>query len=280
MKYCKSPYILITFLFFTFAKAQQRTDVFFDFNQDMPNKNSQEALQKWISENPTAEIVKIYGYCDSVDDKSYNKELSARRIESVLKTLGENQIQISKTIEKVPYGKDFKRSQNQDENRKVTFYYQSSKIPKNEMAVNEELPSYGDVNKKIELERKGLSNQFKISKIGDIIKIENIYFYLDSDKIIEKSRPILEELFHIMETNPGLKIQIHGHICCNHDAKGYVLSAKRALTIKAFLLEKQILFNRLSCKAFGSSKPIYEIPEKNEMQRLANRRVEILIVAK
>lgn len=280
MKFLKSPLLLFAFLFFAIGYSQQKKDVFFDFNQDVPHQNSLQDLQKWMQENPNAQILKVYGYCDSVDDTSYNKELSLRRIESVLKIMNENQIRISAAVEKIPMGKDFKRSAIQEENRKVTFYYQLLKEPVNEIKRNEEIPTVGDLNKKIEWERKGLSAKFNMAKNGDIIKIENIYFYLDSDKIIEMSRPLLDELYTIMKSNPKLKIQIQGHICCNNDDAGYVLSAKRALTIKAFLLEKEILFNRLSYKAFGSTKPVYKIPEKNEAERLANRRVEILIVSK
>ncbi|WP_164974501.1 OmpA family protein [Flavobacterium amnicola] len=272
---------LFTFLslcFSTLVFSQEKFDIFFDFNKDIPNEKSALELQKWITENDHAQVLKIYGYCDSVDDNSYNKELALKRIQSTLKTLTENKIQISKSIELIPFGKDFKRSLIQEENRKVTLFYELLKLPVNNVG-NEEIPTMGDITAKIERERATLASKFAKAKIGDIITIENIYFQLDTDKIIEKSRPILNELYEIMRKNPKLNIRINGHICCNVEATNSKLSSQRAIAVKAFLLEKQIHFYRLSYKGFGSTKPIFEIPEKNEKERLANRRVEIEIVA-
>ena len=92
--------------------------------------------------------------------------------------------------------------------------------------------------------------------------------------------PLLDELYRILKVNPKLKIEIQGHICCNTNVNDTKLSYRRALYIFSYLLEKEILINRLSYKGFGSARPVYKIPEKNEEERLANRRVEILIVEK
>jgi outer membrane protein OmpA-like peptidoglycan-associated protein len=55
------------------------------------------------------------------------------------------------------------------------------------------------------------------------------------------------------------------------------LSTQRAKAIKNFLLMKGIDESRVTYKGFGSSQPIFPIPEKDESQRAANRRVEIVI---
>jgi len=264
-------------IFSTVLFSQEKFDIYYDFNKDTPVESSTAKLQQWMSENENALILKIYGYCDSVDDNSYNKELALKRIQSTFKTLAENKIQISKNVELIPFGKDFKRSLIQEENRRVTLIYQLQKLPENNIG-NDEVPSTGDLKTKIEKERQSLASKFKTAKKGDVIKIDNIYFQLNSDKIIEKSKPILTELYAIMLQNPKLKLKINGHICCNPDPSNTKLSSQRAIAIKAFLLEKQILFNRLSYKGYGSSKPIYKIPEESEKERLANRRVEIEII--
>jgi flagellar motor protein MotB len=56
------------------------------------------------------------------------------------------------------------------------------------------------------------------------------------------------------------------------------LSTQRAKAIYNFLLNHDIQKDRLSYKGFGSSQPIFALPEKDEQERAANRRVEILIV--
>lgn len=276
----KTHYLLLFLLLSIATYSQEKVDVFFDFNIDVPNESSVKNFQNWISENPKVEITKIYGYCDSVDDKSYNKELSAKRINAVIKILKENKLQLSENVELMPFGKDFKLSSNQNENRKVTLFYDLPKQQIISVLTNEEIPTDSDINTKIAKEANSLVIKFKNAKKGDVITIDNIYFHLDSDKIIEKSKPILLGLYDVLKQNPNLKIKVNGHICCNTDSKDIKLSSKRAQSIYTYLVEKEILFARIFHEGFGSSQPIYKIPEKNDSEKLANRRVEILIVEK
>lgn len=269
--------LLIIILSFS-AKSQEKYEVFFDFNKDMPSQNSLKNLQKWMENQSRVEVLRVNGYCDSVDNKSYNKDLALRRIQSVLKILKEGKIAINSKVDLQAFGKNFKLSPNQDENRKVTIFYKSNQFVRNSPPFDQELPNEGNVPLKIEKEKNELKAKFDIAKKGDIIAIQNIYFYLNSDKLVEKSVPILEELFAIMKNNSKLKIRIRGHICCNTNTSEIKLSLQRALKIKAFLLDKNISSNRLSSVGFGSSKPVYKIPEKTEAERLANRRVEIEIL--
>jgi outer membrane protein OmpA-like peptidoglycan-associated protein len=57
------------------------------------------------------------------------------------------------------------------------------------------------------------------------------------------------------------------------------LSTQRAKAINNFLIANGINENRLTYKGFGSSQPLFPLPEKDETQRAANRRVEIQIVS-
>jgi outer membrane protein OmpA-like peptidoglycan-associated protein len=55
----------------------------------------------------------------------------------------------------------------------------------------------------------------------------------------------------------------------------------RAKMVYDYLLANGISPDRvLGYKGFGSSHPVYPIPEKSEEERIANRRVEIRIVEK
>ena len=129
-------------------------------------------------------------------------------------------------------------------------------------------------------EKSGLALKFEKAKEGDLIRINNINFYFNSEKIMEQSLPLLEELLQIMIDNPKLVIEIHGHICCNPNPNNTKLSYRRALIIFKYLQNDGIPLGRMSYKGYGSNDPIYKLPEKNEKQRAANRRVEILIVRK
>ncbi|MBF6609146.1 MAG: OmpA family protein, partial [Flavobacterium sp.] len=91
------------------------------------------------------------------------------------------------------------------------------------------------------------------------------------------SRGKLYELLFVMQSNPELKIEIQGHLCCMPVDRNN-LSTHRARAIYKFLEAHDIPKNRISYKGFGSDRPLFPIPEKNEQERAANRRVEILVV--
>ena len=78
---------------------------------------------------------------------------------------------------------------------------------------------------------------------------------------------------------PKLVIAIEGHICCDVNDQTN-LSGSRAKVVYDFLVRNGIKSERLSHKGFGSTRPIYQLPEQNEMQQISNRRVEIRVVTK
>lgn len=237
--------------------SQKKLEVFFDFNKDFPNQSSILTINEWMASNRNIEIIKLLGYCDSIDTKNYNKKLAERRIESVRDLLEKSGLKFNKNLEKIAIGKDFKQSKIQAENRKVTIFYNEQQI------------------KPIESE---LTKQIRNSKVGETIKLPNIYFFNNSDQIVAKSQPTLFDLLTAMEENPKLKIEIQGHICCQLVSDINDVSTARAKTIYSYLIRNKIDRKRMTFKGFGISKPIHKIPEKNETEANENRRVEILIV--
>jgi outer membrane protein OmpA-like peptidoglycan-associated protein len=203
-----------------------------------------------------------------------------RRINSVLDLLKNDSITISDKVELKPFGKDFKYSKKQEENRKVTFFYTLKLKEKTVVTTEEKEIFFSNASELVTKEKSELADKFKKAKKGDLIRINNINFYFNSEKIMEQSEPLLHELLQILYDNPKLKIAIHGHICCNPNGMDTKLSYRRALVIFKYLTKFEIEVNRLSYKGFGSNDPIYKVPERNEAERKANRRVEILIVEK
>lgn len=301
--------LLLFVLLFSLPGFSQKVEFFFDFNQDTPNKVSLNRIDQWLANNKEAEITKILGYCDSVDNNKYNKDLAMRRINSMLAILKENNIKVAENVELKSFGEDFKYSLIQEENRKVEVYY---KLPKNSKPIANSTdkpvqPPFGrtpgkatetekvkatDKETEIDIleavdfetlvveEKSTLAAKFDKAKKGDLVRIKNINFHFNSEKVMEQSIPLLNELLQIMLNNEKLRIEIHGHICCNPNPMDTKLSYRRALVILKYLTSHGIQVNRLDYKGYGSNDPIYKLPERNEMQRAANRRVEILIVAK
>lgn len=261
----KKKYHLYLILFYTLSNfAQQKLEIFFDFNKSDINDVANQKLNSWLEYNKDIEIQKIYGFCDSKGTNFYNDTLSQKRVASIYKFLKEKNLNIKANFETKAYGEDFQQSKVQSENRKVIIVFDKLKIPE---------PKTPEA---IAIEE--LSKKIKSSKSGDIIKLKNLYFYNNSPKLLPKSEPILYELLCVMNDNPKLKIEIQGHICCQTIAGQYDVSTSRARTVYVYLLQKKIDRKRLSFKGYGNTKPIHPIPEKTEEQAEENRRVEILIV--
>jgi outer membrane protein OmpA-like peptidoglycan-associated protein len=237
---------LLLLLFFCLsANAQEQFTVYFDFDV---SESANSKLSDWIKQNPKASIAKLYGYADKTGNEAYNKELSQKRIQYVYEKLKAAGLNLDNVEEKT-FGEDESTAEYHDVDRKVVIYYSNN-----------------------------LSTQLSIAKIGDKIRLQNVNFHKNSDVVLDESKPVLDELLKIMKANPKLKIQIQGHVCCMPETTA-TISQKRAITVYKFLTGKGINKNRLSYASFGSTRPIYPLPEENEEQRIANRRVEIEIIA-
>lgn len=245
--------------------SQGKMSVYFDFDQFMLNEEASQKLTEWAASADQFEVTKVYGFCDWKGTNIYNDSLSVKRVNSVVTFLKDKNIKVKPGYEIRAFGEDFTQSKLQSENRRVTIIYDVRKDDPPAVVKNPDgsLP---------------WQEQIKTSKAGDLITINNINFYNMTPRMMPKSRTILYDLLCIMEDHPKLKIEIQGHICCQstNDLQG--LSVARAKVIYNFLIMNKIDRKRLSYKGFGTTKPIYPIPEKNEMEEEANRRVEIMIV--
>lgn len=256
--------IIFTFIFFQMSFinfAQDKLEVYFDFDKSELNYSALKKINSWIATGKNYEIVKLYGFCDSKGSNTYNDTLALKRVNAVYNFLITNQIKVTKNIEIRGFGEDFEQSKVQSENRRVTLIYQEkneSVLPKS----SEEL----------------LKVQVKNSKKGDLIKLDNIYFFNNSAKIVPKSESVFYDLLCVMVDNPKLKVEIQGHICCKKTTDFDSVSTARARAIYNFLIQNKINRNRLSFKGYGVSRPVHPIPEKNATEEDENRRVELLIL--
>ncbi|HEX8562224.1 MAG TPA: OmpA family protein [Flavobacterium sp.] len=243
--------------------AQQKLEIYFDFDRHDLNESAIKKLNTWVATDKTLEVLKIYGFCDWKGSNVYNDSLSVKRVLTVYNFLLDNNIEVRPDYEMRGFGENFEQSKTQGENRKVMVVYDYK---------NEEKPVQTDPAKE-------LSARIMSSKNGDKITLDNINFFNMSPRILPKSKVVLADLLCVMQDNPTLKIEIQGHICCQEDDK-MDLSTMRAKAIYNFLISRKINRNRLSYKGFGVSRPIHPIPEKNEVEQYENRRVEIMIVEK
>jgi len=252
-------FYIIAFFFVFFANAQEKLNVYFDFDKYDLNDESVKKINSWIAEGKNYRVTKLYGFCDSKGSNSYNDSLAMKRVTTVYGFLKASDIEVVKDIEIRGFGEDFEQSKNQSENRRVTILYE----------VNVEKK---DVPKEL------FKDKVKTAKKGDLLKLDNIYFFNNSAKVVPKSEPILYELLCVMNDNPKLKIEIQGHICCKLPTQEDVISAARARTVYNYLIKNKVDRNRMTFKGYGVTRPIHPIPEKSIQEEDDNRRVEILIV--
>lgn len=289
-------------LFFLFTlmlgHSQEKYNVYFESNKYQLNDREDYKLQNWISENRNNKIVAIHGFTDEDGTTSFNDSLSQKRVNTIF-NLVKGEMKIRDDFKTISFGENFNQSKNKAENRKVTIYYILEKDLtreneilgiKEEPKIVEEVPK-PEINypeKMIFENPNGTKSEFKLdrefmkkvgnSSVGEKLKIENLEFIINTFAVANESRGKLYELLLVLQHNSSLKIEIQGHLCCM-PVDRTDLSTKRAKAIYSFLVANNIYPGRLSYKGFGSSQPIFQIPEKNEAERAANRRVEIVIVA-
>ena len=116
-------------------------------------------------------------------------------------------------------------------------------------------------------------------KVGDKIRLKNIYFETNSHTLEEKSNVVLDNLLEFLNVNSKVRIALQGHtdnIGTNQD--NLILSKKRAKVIYDFLVKNNIYKGRLSYEGFGEENPL----ETNDTSigRAMNRRTEFTITKK
>ena len=275
--------------------AQEKFTVYFESNKFELNIKENTKLSTWISENTNNKIVAIHGFTDEDGNNGFNDTLAQKRVNYIFNAV-KNQIKIREDFKTRSFGESFDQSKNKAENRRVAIYYILEKdLPREDeiLGIKKEIIK-GDPKPEIVYPEKlvfenpnGTKSEFKLdrdfmkkvgeSKSGEKLKIENLNFVINTFAVVNESRGKMYELLLVLQKNPNLKIQIQGHLCCMPIDRAD-LSTQRAKAIYTFLVHNEIQKERLSYKGFGSTQPIYPLPEKDEQERAANRRVEILIV--
>lgn len=292
------PYLIFIFLLFSrlYSHAQQNFILYFDSNKFELNTKETAKFNTWIAENKNNKIVAIHGFTDEDGTNGFNDTLAQKRVNFVYNSI-KGQIKIREDFKTRSFGESFVQSKNKAENRKVIVYYILEKdIPREDeiLGIKKEPVKEPEPKPEIEYPEKlvfenpnGTKSEFKLdrafmkqiehAKAGEKLKIENLNFVINTFAVVPESRGKLYELLLVLQSNPNLKIEIQGHLCCMPTDRTD-LSTQRAKAIFNFLIANDVYRARLSYKGFGSSQPIYPIPEKDEKERAANRRVEILIV--
>ncbi len=115
-------------------------------------------------------------------------------------------------------------------------------------------------------------------KIGQIIKLHNIFFESGNAELLEESNDELDYIVTFLNENPTLEVCVNGHT----DNSGYTLnnqnlSDQRAFAVYNYLLRHKVR-NNLTYKGYGATRPI--ATNSTVVGRARNRRVELEIIKK
>lgn len=278
-----------------FVSGQEQSSYYFDTNKFELKNSEIQKLNEWISKNEEVKIVAINGYTDEDGTIGFNDTLAQKRVDFIYQFV-KDKVKIRDDFKTRSFGKLHKQSDNKAENRRVTVYYIEAKDLAREDEIlgikKEEIVSKPKPKKQfpeaiVIQNPNGTESTFELNvefmqqvdaaKPGEKLKLENLNFQLNTFAIVNESRGKLYELLIVMQQNPELSIDIQGHLCCMPTDRTN-LSTQRAKAISQFLRMNGIENSRVTYQGFGSSKPIYPLPEKNEEERAANRRVEIEII--
>jgi len=290
-------FLLSLFLFsITSVIAQEQFSIYFESNKYEFTPSESQRLNQWMSNNPLIKVLGIHGFCDEDGSFGFNDTLAKKRINFVYNVI-KDKVKIREDFKTRSFGELHYLSKIKSENRKVTLFYIESKdfnreneiigikeetvvLPKEPIQYPEKLvfdnPDGSQSEYKLDID---FMQKMSEASLGQKLKLENLNFQINTFIVVPNSKGKMYELLVVMQKNPNLKIEIQGHLCCMPIDR-LDLSTQRAKAINNFLVANGINEKRLTFKGFGSSHPIYALPEKDETQRAANRRVEIMITAR
>lgn len=140
-----------------------------------------------------------------------------------------------------------------------------------------------------EISTRGLKNDatftqaFPVFCVGDVIKVENIYYDLGKYNIRPDAAIELDKLLDIMKSRPAMKIELRSHTDSRGTpASNMILSGKRANAAAEYLFSKGIERNRITSKGFGDTMPLNNCIKGvkcTEDEYKINRRTEFKILS-
>ncbi|ADQ18581.1 OmpA/MotB domain protein [Leadbetterella byssophila DSM 17132] len=118
-------------------------------------------------------------------------------------------------------------------------------------------------------------------KIGDVIRLENIYYDNESYKLGAQAKQSLRKIGELLQKSPELAIEVSSHTDTRGSAQAnMILSERRAEEVKKFLVQ-YISGHRISAVGKGESQPVNACGDGvqcTDAEHARNRRTEIRIL--
>ena len=284
--------LIVLFMLPSCLLAQNKSfSVYFDFGEATLNMEQRMRLLYFVEDSLDKRqyTLELKGYCDFIDNDAFNDSLSYQRAEHVKAVLLANGFKASQVVSLEGFGekKSSERKSSEAERqqqRRVDIVFTDIK---NNVEIKKSTEEVVVAEKTIRKDNILKGKSIAEINVGENLVLENMHFYGGRHQLLPTSIPVLRELLEIMEDNPTLRILIVGHICCQEpggdgydwDTKTNDLSVNRAKEVYTYLLRNGINPERINYEGRGSNEKLFDV-EVNEMQKTANRRVEIVILGK
>ena len=111
------------------------------------------------------------------------------------------------------------------------------------------------------------------------IKLTGVNFQSNSDQLVPGTQSVLNDAAATLKKNPGIKVEVAGHTDSDGAAAyNESLSARRAATVRDYLIRQGVAADRMTARGYGESQPM----ETNDTAagKAANRRVVLRITAR
>jgi outer membrane protein OmpA-like peptidoglycan-associated protein len=271
--------------------------VLFDLDNAFLNARAEKQIEKVVKKYGSSGRFMVLGYADYQGDAYYNDMLAMRRAQSTVAQLKKNGVDNASIKLVIGHGevrRDRERHGGYAEDRRVDIIIKGVAVTKATepplKPISKPLPPpvKPPEVKKDTVARAVSKKNIEEVRVGETLKIENLYFVGGRDIIKMGSEKALSDLYELLKADTSLKIQIEGHVCCtNYDdedgmdlATGrFDLSYMRAKAVQDYLVYRGIRADRLSCKGMARTMPLTK-DESTDQGADMNRRVEIRIIDK
>lgn len=122
----------------------------------------------------------------------------------------------------------------------------------------------------------GVQVDIKGCEIKEEIRLPGVNFESNSDRLLPGAESALNNAAATLDKNPEIKVEVAGHTDSDGAAEyNESLSARRAATVRDYLISKGIAEDRLTTRGYGESQPI--TGNDTVEGKAANRRVVLRI---
>lgn len=265
--------IYFILLISAYSFSQELThNVYFETDKYMVSSEEEKKFSVFVSKLDSVSIDKItiFGYCDDRGTDAYNLWLSKKRANRVKWHFTDNEF--SEDLITIIDGKgevalDSLKPKDlfsmRQINRRVEILVTTKQLIKGKDSL--EIPTAQTL----------LKGELKV---GDKIRLKNIYFQTGYSTIVSESIPTLKEIAKILVEREDIYFTVQGHVCCTHDTYDAVdrktnkrnLSVARAKFIYTYLLKQGIDKKRMKYIGLRRKYPL-------GLDQKFDRRVEIEI---